>query len=179
MPAYLYISHTQINSIQNLLIMKKSFVHIIIIFSLALSILSMSSCRDNPLDNLDCEVDIISLFADLTTFSPGTDLTGFYEVTEEVDIVDNAMIQEMVQLYLSNDALFSDDDTKLNFATANVTNDETTTKVEWSLVIPFEVTPGSYYLVARINNQEWVCGTEGDETAYITAATEVLSVTIQ
>jgi len=156
--------------------MKNTFVHLGLICSL---ILAIYGCQDNPLDTLECEVDIVSLLADLTSFSPGTDLTGYYEVSEEVDVVDNAMIRDMVELYLSTDGLYSDDDTKLSFSTANVTNNETTTKVEWSLVIPFDVTPDSYYLMARINNQEWICGTEGDETAYIPAATEVFLVTIQ
>ncbi len=140
-----------------------------------------TQCKKDPLDDLDCGVDIFSFTSEITSMYPGTELTGPIVLRENLEDIGEAEIRQMIGIYLSTDALYTDSDREIVYTRGPLTvseenADEST--LEWNLVMPFDIEPGNYYLLARIQNQTWVCGTNGDDSVWVLPETASLPITI-
>ncbi len=158
-----------------------SVFKVFIVTILSLTVLLHSQCKKDPLDDLNCRVDIVSFSSEIQAFYPGTDLTGLLTVSEDLEDIGDAEIRQMISIYFSEDALYNDTDTEIQYIRGSLTVDpdnENRSIMEWNLTMPFGLEAGNYYLLARIQNQTWVCGTNGDDSVWVLPETSSMPITI-
>lgn len=141
--------------------MKKisSSFRLLAMFALCISTLFFSSCEDTG-SSSPCNITLTSLNLSSTSFSSGADITGTVNISTTTTL-SNITIKNMVNLYLSSDGTYSNDDTFLTAFRDDPTDSGSQYSVFFNQIeIPFGLEAGSYYIVAYSPAQ--ACSTGGN-----------------
>ena len=160
---------------------QSSILNFCLVLGMLVFLMINTQCKKDPLDDLNCGVDIVSFTSEIQSFYPGTDLTGILTVIEDLEAIGDDEIRQMISIYFSSDALYNESDTEIPYIRGPISQDADNadrTNLVWNLTMPFDLAAGNFYLLARIQNQTWVCGTDGEETAWVLPETSSMPITI-
>jgi hypothetical protein len=125
------------------------------IMAIASVLFLFSACTEETTTD-DCSISINSFSLSTTNFAAGATLTGSIAFVDKVGL-DALTARSVTELYLSSDNTYSSNDTQLDAFTNTPTLSGSTYTVAFNQIdIPFGISSGSYYIIARIPAQS--CG---------------------
>lgn len=137
-------------------------------------LLTFNGCEETTTPDDSCTLTMNSFNVTPKTFAAGATLTGTVAITEGLNL-DDFTIKSLTSFYLSSDNTFSSGDTELTaFVASNglsVSGNQTTVSYD-QIEIPFGVSDGNYFIIARIESRP--CS-DGDSTP---VAVRSVSVTV-
>jgi len=136
-----------------------SSFRLLAMFAFCVSSLFFAACEDTG-TNSPCNITLTSLNLSNSSFSSGADITGTVNISTTTTLSD-ITIKNMVNLYLSTDGTYSNDDTFLTAFRDDPTDSGSQYSVFFNQIeIPFGLEAGSYYIVAYAPAQ--ACSTGGN-----------------
>ncbi len=157
----------------NILSIKNAWTYrLLMITTLALSLCLLNACEDESgTNNTSCSVTISDFELSTKTFAAGDEITGSVVIRDNVGL-DDFVLRDIAKIYLSEDDVFSSNDTEITAFSSAPTSSGNETTVTMDIQFPFSLgNSGSKYLLAHISSRPCGDGTTIPTDTYAVAVT--------